>query len=105
MGPCFIPFREESTLSLHWHLPLTYQLKTSSLTGGKSFFLSSLHSFHKHPGDFHGGAVVKTLPSNAEAAGSIPGQGIKTPTCQNGEKKKKEEKEIDLGREVGGMFK
>ena len=49
--------------------------------------------------------MVKTLPSNAEAAGSIPGQGIKTPTCQNGEKKKKEEKEIDLGREVGGMFK
>ena len=32
--------------------------------------------------------MVKTLPSNAEGAGSIPGQGIKTPTCQNGEKKK-----------------
>ena len=50
--------------------------------------------------------MVKNLPSNAGGAGSIPGQGIKTPTCQKGEKKKKkEEKEIDLGREVGGMFK
>ena len=29
-------------------------------------------------GDFPGGPVVKTLPSNAEGVGSIPGQGIKT---------------------------
>ena len=92
MGPCFIPFREESALSLHWHLPLTHQLKTTSLTGGKSFFLSSLHPFPKHPGDFHGGLVVKTLPSKAGGVGSIPGQGIKTPMCQKGEKKRKKKK-------------
>ena len=29
--------------------------------------------------DFPGGPVVKNLPSNAGDAGSIPGQGIKTP--------------------------
>ena len=29
--------------------------------------------------DFPGGLVVKTLPSNAGGAGSIPGQGAKTP--------------------------
>ena len=30
-------------------------------------------------GDFPGGPVVKTLPSNAVGVGSIPGQGIKIP--------------------------
>ena len=30
-------------------------------------------------GDFPGGPVVKNLPSNAEDACSIPGQGIKIP--------------------------
>ena len=29
--------------------------------------------------DFPGGSVVKTSPSNAEAAGSSPGQGAKVP--------------------------
>ena len=29
--------------------------------------------------DFPGGPVVKTLPSNAGGAGSIPGQGAKLP--------------------------
>ena len=28
-------------------------------------------------GDFPGGPLVKTLPSNAGDAGSIPGQGVK----------------------------
>ena len=30
-------------------------------------------------GDFPGGPVVKTLPSNAGVAGSIPGRGAKIP--------------------------
>ena len=30
-------------------------------------------------GNFPGGPVVKTLPSNAEGAGPIPGQGTKIP--------------------------
>ena len=30
-------------------------------------------------GDFPGGSVVKTLPSDAGGAGSIPGQGAKIP--------------------------
>ena len=30
-------------------------------------------------GDFPGGPVVKTLPSNAGSAGLIPGQGVKIP--------------------------
>ena len=37
--------------------------------------------FHKTTlsGDFPGGPVVKTLPSNAGRVGSIPGQGAKIP--------------------------
>ena len=31
------------------------------------------------PGDFPGGPMVKTSPSNAGGAGSIPGQGAKIP--------------------------
>ena len=31
--------------------------------------------------DFPGGPVVKTSPSNAGGAGSIPGQGAEIPTC------------------------
>ena len=31
--------------------------------------------------DFLGGPVVKTSPSNAGGAGSIPGQGAKTPNA------------------------
>ena len=31
--------------------------------------------------DFPGGPGVKTLPSNAGDAGSIPGQGAKIPHC------------------------
>ena len=34
---------------------------------------------HKTSRDFPGGPVVKTSPSNAEGAGSIPGQGVKFP--------------------------
>ena len=30
-------------------------------------------------GDFPGGPAVKNLPSNAEDAGSVPGQGTKIP--------------------------
>ena len=30
-------------------------------------------------GDFPGGPVVKTLPSNTGSPGSIPGQGVKLP--------------------------
>jgi len=34
----------------------------------------------EHPwGDFTGGPVVKSLPSNEEDVGSIPGQGTKIP--------------------------
>ena len=39
-----------------------------------------LFSVLKHDaGDFAGGPVVKTLPSNAGGAGSIPGWGAKIP--------------------------
>ena len=34
---------------------------------------------YKESGDFPGGPVVKTLPSRAEGAGSIPGRGAKIP--------------------------
>ena len=33
----------------------------------------------KEPRDLPGSPVVKTLPSNAGGAGSIPGQGTKVP--------------------------
>ena len=32
-----------------------------------------------HTGDFVGGPVVKTLPSNARSTGSVPGRGTKIP--------------------------
>ena len=34
---------------------------------------------HHERGNFPGGPVVKTSPSNAEGMGSIPGQGAKIP--------------------------
>ena len=40
--------------------------------------------------DFHGSPVVKTLPSNAEGTGLIPGQGTKIPQAVWYGKKKKE---------------
>ena len=40
-------------------------------------------------GDFPGGPVVKTSPSNAGGAGSIPGQGAKIPHASQPKKKKK----------------
>ena len=39
-------------------------------------------------GDFPGGQVVKTWPSNAGGAGSIPGRGAKIPTCLEAKKPK-----------------
>ena len=43
--------------------------------------LKNIVMFHKTTlsGDFPGGPVVKTLPSNAGRVGSIPGQGAKIP--------------------------
>ena len=35
--------------------------------------------FKRYPRDFPGGPVVKTWPSNAGGAGSIPGRGAKIP--------------------------
>ena len=45
------------------------------------YFKISWSDFKNHPqsGDFPGGAGVKTSPSNAGGAGSIPGQGAKIP--------------------------
>ena len=38
--------------------------------------------------DFPGGPVVKTLPSNARGAGSIPGGGVKIPRALKPKKTK-----------------
>ena len=38
-------------------------------------------------GGFPGGSVGKTLPSNAEGAGSLSGQGAKTPHAKKNQKK------------------
>ena len=38
-----------------------------------------MHGFSKQFTDFPGGPVVKTPPSNAGGAGSIPGQRAKVP--------------------------
>ena len=45
--------------------------------------------------DFPGGPVVKTLPSNAVGAGSIPGRGAKIPHA-SGPKKTKQKTETIL---------
>ena len=51
------------------------------------YFVQSMRA-----GNFSGGPVVKTLPSNARGVGSIPGQGAKIPYAsqpnnQNGKQK------------------
>ena len=43
--------------------------------------------------DFPSGLVVKTLPSNTEGVGSIPGQGVKIPHAQRPKKKKNKKKD------------
>ena len=40
-------------------------------------------------GGFPGGLVVKTLPSDAEAVGSVPGQGPKIPHTSQPKKQNK----------------
>ena len=40
---------------------------------------TEIHLSRVRPGDFPGGPVVKTLPSNAGGGGSIPGQGAMIP--------------------------
>ena len=42
-------------------------------------------------GDFPGGPVVKTSPSNAAGAGSIPGRGAKTPHASGPKNRNKTE--------------
>ena len=44
-------------------------------------------------GNFPGGPVVKTLPSNAEGAGSIPGQGTKIPYASQPKKQNVKQKQ------------
>ena len=44
--------------------------------------------FYKHLQDFTGGPVVKTLPSNAGGAGSIPCRGAKIPHALGAKKSK-----------------
>ena len=53
-----------------------------------------LFSVLKHDaGDFAGGPVVKTLPSNAGGAGSIPGWGAKIPQASRPKKQNKKQKQ------------
>ena len=47
-----------------------------------------------HLWDFPGSPVVKSLPSNAGGAGSIPGQGPKIPLALQPKKTKPETEEI-----------
>ena len=53
------------------YIPLL--MKPSRESSVESVLPQGLHS-HLHLWDFPGGPVVKTLPSNAEDLGSIPGQ-------------------------------
>ena len=49
-----------------------------------------------HLGDFRGGPVVKTSPSNAGGVGSIPGWGAKTPRASWPKKQNKISVATDL---------
>ena len=55
---------------------MCYFLKKSKLSLPKFHNEQNIKVLHK---DFPGGPVVGTSPSNAERAGSIPGQGNKIP--------------------------
>ena len=48
---------------------------------------------HHERGDFPGGPVVKTSPSNAEGMGSIPGQGAKIPHASQPKKQNIKQKQ------------
>jgi len=45
----------------------------------RALFLYKVKNYKKEVRDFPGGPVVKTLPSNAEGVGSIPGWAAKIP--------------------------
>ena len=49
-------------------------------------------TLNRNTRDFPGGPVVKTSSSNAEVAGSIPGQGLRShmPRSQNAKTKQKQ---------------
>ena len=71
-------------LVLHdWVQPRTYVL---------DLWFSHHHWLKSFLGDFPGGPVVKTLPSSAGCADSIPGQGTKIPHASWPKKKKRRHK-------------
>ena len=51
---------------------------TPTYTNTRNAYICASPKTYTH-GDFPGGSVVKTLPSNARGAGSIPSWGAKTP--------------------------
>ena len=64
------------------------RLKTLQSKGNHHFtnhlsgkLMSKIYKEHTQFRDFPGGPLVKNLPCNAQGTGSIPGQGIKIPTC------------------------
>ena len=68
--------------------------KTQSKTGAKrKTYLNSWNKKNsKNHGDFPGGPVVKTSPSNTGSEGSIPGRGTKIPHAAGCSQKVKEKK-------------
>ena len=58
----------------------------------RHFLLNKLAEFKTNDRDFPGGPVVKTSPSNAGGAGSIPGQKLRSHMPCGQKKRKKTQK-------------
>ena len=75
--PCPLP----APLSARAHPPRPASTQAQEICSAFSFALLPAFSEFLNLGDFPGGLVVKTSPSNAGGAGSVPGQGAKIPIC------------------------
>ena len=75
------PWPDPSYCLLVWLVICSVSLKNipHARHWAQSFADPFSHPQNTHVWDFPGGPVVKTLPSNAGGAGSIPGWGAKTP--------------------------
>ena len=73
-----------------------------SLKHHASLFSNTQHNCSL--GDFPGDPVVKTLPSNAAGAGSIPDQGAKIPHASQPKQNKTKQKNPTKQKQYGNKF-
>ena len=74
----------------------TFHAKMGTIKDRNDMDLTETEEIKKRWRDFPDGPVVKTLPSNIESMGSIPGQGAKISHSSQPKKKTKHETEAML---------